>query len=68
MDYLIRRIQCYFGKHLWIEWEHGSDRRSQDFWPTTVCLINPECAICGCEKFNSLVEALKGGCPVEINK
>lgn len=68
MNQLINKIKCYFSHHLWIEWSHGSDRPSQDFWHPTVMLINPECARCGAEKFKSIHEALAGGCPASIKK
>jgi len=51
---LIQYFKCRFGKHLWIEWEHNSDRRCREFiWGTTQ-LKDPECLHCGIRKSKTI--------------
>lgn len=37
--------------HLWIEWDHGRDRKKKEFIRGTVMLKNPECVKCGVRKY-----------------
>lgn len=47
LRYLIGRTKCFFGRHLWIEWEQGGDRRRNEFVGGTKLLEKPECVWCG---------------------